>query len=102
MLTGAQTNLFKQDTCDNNLFLDILDDSNEKTEDKAVFFLVLDVIAALILFNYMHMNWIVAKRLHAKRAYIYFHAFSYHLKNLHQSQTYVDRCRLGTIFDHWP
>lgn len=38
MLTGAQTNLFKPDTCDNNLFLDILDDSNEKTEDKAVFF----------------------------------------------------------------
>lgn len=56
MLTGAQTNLFKPDTCDNNLILDILDDSNEKTEDKAVFFLVLDVIAALILFNYMHMN----------------------------------------------
>lgn len=57
MLTGAQTNLFKPDTCDNNLFLDILDDSNEKTEDKAVCsFLVLDVIAALILFNYMHMN----------------------------------------------
>lgn len=56
MLTGAQTNLFKPDTCDNNLFLDILDDSNEKTEDKAVFFLVLDVIAALMLFNYMHMN----------------------------------------------
>lgn len=56
MLTSAQTNLFKPDTCDYNLFLDILDDSNEKTEDKAVFFLVLDVIAALILFNYMHMN----------------------------------------------